>query len=262
MYVHADRGASRATKTSVRATNVKHVDTREHTDEPRQRTHRERGGERAESAGLRSLSLSPSLSFFLPSIDAASLFLRSSLCSSRWVPRWLHVLIFLYNRLASAREENPYKPIPVRVQCRCIRIFAYIMPPRSVPVFHPPSTPRFYRFYLSIYLSSSPRICMHTDIALQVRRRTGRSAWFCTRACRERERGRGSRERSLWFPVSLAERADRSREKRRRWRWRGIDVGIRGRSGGGNAASISERRKLREFCPKGHFFLATRKGGT
>lgn len=128
--------------------------------------------------------------------------------------------------------------------------------------FHPPSTPRFYRFYLSIYLSSSPRICMHTDIALQVRRRTGRSAWFCTRACRERERGRGSRERSLWFPVSLAERADRSREKRRRWRWRGIDVGIRGRSGGGNAASISERRKLREFCPKGHFFLATRKGGT
>lgn len=78
----------------------------------------------------------------------------------------------------------------------------------------------------------------------------------------ERERGRGSRERSLWFPVSLAERADRSREKRRRWRWRGIDVGIRGRGGGGNAASISERRKLREFCPKGHFFLATRKGGT
>lgn len=207
------------------------------------------------------LSLSPSLSFFLPSIDAASLFLRSSLCSSRWVPRWLHVLIFLYNRLASAREENPYKPIPVRVQCRCIRIFAYIMPPRSVPVF-PSTFHSAFLSFLSIYLSSSPRICMHTDIALQVRRRTGRSAWFCTRACRERERGRGSRERSLWFPVSLAERADRSREKRRRWRWRGIDVGIRGRGGGGNAASISERRKLREFCPKGHFFLATRKGGT
>lgn len=64
MYVHADRGASRATKTSVRATNVKHVDTREHTDEPRQRTHRERGGERAESAGLRSLSFSLLLSSF------------------------------------------------------------------------------------------------------------------------------------------------------------------------------------------------------
>lgn len=126
-----------------------------------------------------------------------------------------------------------------------------------------PSTPRFYRFYLSIYLSFSPRICMHTDIALQVRRRGGRSAWFCTESMhRERERERGSRERSLWLAVSLAERADRSREKRRRWRWRGIDVGIRGRSGGGNAASISERRKLREFCPKGHFFLATRKGGT
>lgn len=61
MYVHADRGASRATKTSVRATNMKHVGTREHTDEPRQRTHRERGGERAESAGLWSLVL---LSFF------------------------------------------------------------------------------------------------------------------------------------------------------------------------------------------------------
>lgn len=66
MYVHADRGASRATKTSVRATNMKHVDTREHTDEPRQRTHRERGGERAESAGL---LCSLSLSFFLPTID-------------------------------------------------------------------------------------------------------------------------------------------------------------------------------------------------
>lgn len=31
--------------------------------------------------------------------------------------------------------------------------------------------------------------------------------------------------------------------------------------GGGNAAGISERRKLRESCPKGHF-LAIRKGGT
>lgn len=150
MYVHADRGASRATKTSVRATNVKHVDTRD-TRMNHGRGHTERevvNGPRVQDSAL---SLSPSLSFFLPSIDAASLFLRSSLCSSRWVPRWLHVLIFLYNRLASAREENPYKPIPVRVQCRCIRIFAYIMPPRSVPVFHPPSTPRFYRFYLSIY---------------------------------------------------------------------------------------------------------------
>lgn len=208
------------------------------------------------------LSLSPSLSFFLPSIDAASLFLRSSLCSSRWVPRWLHVLIFLYNRLASAREENPYKPIPVRVQCRCIRIFAYIMPPRSVPVFHPPSTPRFYRFYLSIYRPLPAYACTPILRSRYDEEQDEARGFAHEHAERERERGRGSRERSLWFPVSLAERADRSREKRRRWRWRGIDVGIRGRGGGGNAASISERRKLREFCPKGHFFLATRKGGT
>lgn len=150
MYVHADRGASRATKTSVRATNMKHVDTREHTDEPRQRTHRERGGERAESAGLLcSLSLSPS--FFLPSM---SLFLRSSLCSSRWVPRWLHVHLFFY--ITGWRECERRKPVRTSLHTPYVcnadaSVYSRILC-SSVPVFHPPSSPRsIYRFYLSIY---------------------------------------------------------------------------------------------------------------
>lgn len=125
---------------------------------------------------------------------------------------------------------------------------------------HLPLRVSIVSIYLSIVLS--PHMHAHRYCAPGTTKNRTKRVVLHTSMQRERERERGSRERSLWFPVSLAERADRSREKRRRWRWRGIDVGIRGRGGGGNAASISERRKLREFCPKGHFFLATRKGGT
>lgn len=105
------------------------------------------------------------LSFFSPSsIGAASLFLRISVCSSRWVPRWLHVLIFLHNRLARAREENHVTPIYIRVQC-CIRIRVYYAAtfPLSLLI------PLYIYIYLSLslslrfYLSFSRCICMHAD---------------------------------------------------------------------------------------------------
>ena len=264
MYVHADRGASRATKTSVRATNMKHVDTREHTDEPRQRTHRERGGERAESAGLRSLSLSlsPSLSpsFFVPSMPRPFFSVPPSVLHAGCLGGSMY--LFFYITGSRVREKKTRTSLYPYVCNADASVYSRILCRHAPSLF---SIHSAFLSFLSIYLSIvlSPHMHAHRYCAPgTAERRTKRVVLHREHAQRERERERGSRERSLWLAVSLAERADRSREKRRRWRWRGIDVGIRGRSGGGNAASISERRKLREFCPKGHFFLATRKGGT
>lgn len=195
MYVHADRGASRATKTSVRATNVKHVDTREHTDEPRQRTHRERGGERAESAGLRSLSLSPSLSFFLPSIDAASLFLRSSLCSSRWVPRWLHVLIFLYNR--RVREKKTRTSLYPYVCNADASVYSRILCRHAPSLFsiHLPLRVSIVSIYLSIVLS--PHMHAHRYCAPGTTKNRTKRVVLHTSMQRERERERFQRALTL-----------------------------------------------------------------
>lgn len=186
MYVHADRGASRATKTSVRATNVKHVDTREHTDEPRQRTHRERGGERAESAGLRSLSLSLLLSpsFFLPSMPRPFFSVPPSVLHAGCLGGSMYLFFYITGECERRKPVQAYTRTCAMPMHPYIRVY-YAATLRSC---FPSTFHSAFLSFLSIYLSSSPRICMHTDIALQVRRRTGRSAWFCTRPCRERER--------------------------------------------------------------------------
>lgn len=195
------------------------------------------------------------LSFFSPSsIGAASLFLRISVCSSRWVPRWLHVLIFLHNRLARAREENHVTPIYIRVQC-CIRIRVYYAAtfPLSLLI---PLYIYIYLFlslslFVSIYRSLAVYACTRTDIALPGRGRSRRVArgfahWHTEHL--------GRALTSLVFNR-------KSKIVERKGGGGGIDVGI------GTEAEAGMRRVSRnggsyESSARRGIFLATRKGGT
>lgn len=153
MYVHADRGASRATKTSVRATNVKHVDTREHTDEPRQRTHRERGGERAESAGLRSLSLSLLLSpsFFLPSMPRPFFSVPPSVLHAGCLGGSMY--LFFYITGSRVREKKTRTSLYPYVCNADASVYSRILCRHAPSLFsiHLPLRVSIVSIYLSIY---------------------------------------------------------------------------------------------------------------
>lgn len=183
MYVHADRGASWATKTSARATNMKHVGTREHTDEPRQRTQRERerevvNGPRVQDSGCLVLSLFIASLFPYP-------FLSLPFGSSCRVPRWLRVLIFLHNWRERAREEEP--PVLAYV-CNAASVFTYITPPRSLflPFHRCASYNPFLSLSISIY--RAPYVQTRGPTLLSVYSEE-RSARFCPTGRTERRQG-------------------------------------------------------------------------
>lgn len=197
MYVHADRGASRATKTSVRATNVKHVDTREHTDEPRQRTHRERGGERAESAGLRSLSLSLLLSpsFFLPSMPRPFFSVPPSVLHAGCLGGSMY--LFFYITGSRVREKKTRTSLYPYVCNADASVYSRILCRHAPSLFsiHLPLRVSIVSIYLSIVLS--PHMHAHRYCAPGTTKNRTKRVVLHTSMQRERERERFQRALTL-----------------------------------------------------------------